>query len=93
MDRLTGQLGDEVEKAKDLAIKTVVGVVDHVIQRSIPVLGTVVEDMMTRAAANFGDHPQQHGEEPDEPVAGSGYRNPPTYWRVVCSSGARGAAE
>jgi ElaB/YqjD/DUF883 family membrane-anchored ribosome-binding protein len=79
MDKLTGQLAGEVEKAKDLAIKTVVEVVDNVIQRSVPALGTVVEDMMTRAAANFGAHPQQYGEERREPAAGSGYQTPPMY--------------
>ncbi len=78
IDRLTGQLGDEVEKAKDLAIKTVIAVVDDVIQRSIPVLGSAVEDMMSRAATNFAQ-PPQHGEESREPAAGAGYRNPPQY--------------
>jgi ElaB/YqjD/DUF883 family membrane-anchored ribosome-binding protein len=77
MDKLTEGLVGEVEKAKDLAIKTVVEVVDNVVQRSIPVLGTAVEDMMTRAAANIGAPPQQYGEERREPA--SGYQTPPMY--------------
>jgi ElaB/YqjD/DUF883 family membrane-anchored ribosome-binding protein len=77
MDKLTEGLVGEVEKAKDLAIKTLVGVVDNIVQRSIPVLGTAVEDMMTRAAANIGAPPQQYGEERREPA--SGYQTPPMY--------------
>jgi ElaB/YqjD/DUF883 family membrane-anchored ribosome-binding protein len=79
LDKLGGQLAGEMEKAKDLAIHTLVGVVDNVIQRSIPVLGSAVEDMMTRAATNFGAQPQQHGEEVRQPAAGSGYQTPPMY--------------
>jgi ElaB/YqjD/DUF883 family membrane-anchored ribosome-binding protein len=79
LDKLSGQLAGEVEKAKDLAIHTLVGVVDNVIQRSIPVLGSAVEDMMTRAAADFGAHPQQHGEEVRQPATGPGSQTPPMY--------------
>jgi ElaB/YqjD/DUF883 family membrane-anchored ribosome-binding protein len=78
MDRLAGQLGEEVEKAKDLAIKTVVAVVDDVIKRSIPVLGSAVEDMVSRAATNFSA-PPQHGDERREQFAGAGYQTPPMY--------------
>ncbi len=78
VEKLADQLGGEVEKAKDLALKTIVGVVDNAIQRSIPVLGAAVEDMMAKAATNFAP-PQQHGEEFREPAAGSGYRTPPMY--------------
>jgi ElaB/YqjD/DUF883 family membrane-anchored ribosome-binding protein len=63
MDRLTDQLGDEVEKAQDLAIKAVVAIVDDVLRRSIPVLGSAVEEMLTRTAENVGAHPQRLGEE------------------------------
>jgi ElaB/YqjD/DUF883 family membrane-anchored ribosome-binding protein len=78
MDKLTGQFGDEFEKVKDLAIATLVGVVADVAKKSIPALGHAVEDMMTRAAAEWGT-PPQHGEELCEPVSGSGYRTPPMY--------------
>jgi len=78
LDRLAGQLGDELDKAKDLAVKTLIGVVDNAIQRSIPALGAVAEDMLTRAATNFAA-PQQHGAEPRETVAGTGYQTPPMY--------------
>jgi ElaB/YqjD/DUF883 family membrane-anchored ribosome-binding protein len=78
MDRLTGQLGNEVDKAKDLAISTLVGVVGDVIRKSIPALGTAVENMLTQAAAEYG-LPQQHGEEPRRPATGSPYQAPPMY--------------
>jgi ElaB/YqjD/DUF883 family membrane-anchored ribosome-binding protein len=78
LDKLAGQLGDEVEKAKDLAVKTLVGVVDNAIQRSIPALGTVVEDLVSRAATNFSA-PPQHGDERREQFAGAGYQTPPMY--------------
>lgn len=63
MDKLTSQLGDEVEKAKDLAIATLVGVAHNVVKKSIPALGAAVEDMMTQVAAQAGAPPQQYGGE------------------------------
>ncbi len=63
MDKLTSQLGDEIEKAKDLAIVTLVGVVRDVAKKSIPALGAAVEEMMTHAAAECGAPPQQYGGE------------------------------
>ncbi len=79
IEKLADQLGGEVEKAKELAIQTAVGVVDNVIRRSIPVLGQAVEDMMARAATNLSAPPPQHGDEPREPAAGAAYNNPPRY--------------
>jgi ElaB/YqjD/DUF883 family membrane-anchored ribosome-binding protein len=57
LDRLTGQLGGEFEKVKDQAINTLVGVIGDVAKRAIPALGNAVEDMMTRAASEFGAPP------------------------------------
>jgi ElaB/YqjD/DUF883 family membrane-anchored ribosome-binding protein len=79
VDRLTHQLGNEFEKAKDLALETMVGVVRDVVRRSIPALGQAVEDLMTRAAEQVGAPPQQYGEERREPTTGSGYQTPPMY--------------
>jgi ElaB/YqjD/DUF883 family membrane-anchored ribosome-binding protein len=73
MDKLTSQIGDEVEKAQDLAIATLVGVVRNVAKKSIPALGSAVEGMMTQAASQCADPPRQHVGRRPEP-AGS-----PTY--------------
>ncbi|HKI30673.1 MAG TPA: hypothetical protein VKA46_02190 [Gemmataceae bacterium] len=61
MDKLTSQLGAEFEKAKDLAIATLVGAFRDVAKRSIPALGSAVEDLMTHAASQLAAPPQQHG--------------------------------
>lgn len=79
MDKLSGQLGDEFEKAKDLAITALAGVVGNVARKSIPALADTVEEMMTRAASELGAPPQQHGPELAEPAAGSTYRTPRAY--------------
>jgi len=79
MDKLSGQLGNELEKVKDLAITTLVGVVSDVARRSIPALGSAVEEMMVRAASESGAPPQQYGEERREPSAESAYQAPPAY--------------
>jgi ElaB/YqjD/DUF883 family membrane-anchored ribosome-binding protein len=79
MDKLTGQLGDEFEKVKDLAISTLVGVVSDVAKRSIPALGGAVEDMLVRATEQFGAPPPQHGPERQESATGAGYQTPPMY--------------
>jgi len=63
MDKLTDKLGDEFERAKDLAVTTLAGVVRDVAQRSIPALGAAVEDMMAHAAAQCASPPQQYGEQ------------------------------
>jgi ElaB/YqjD/DUF883 family membrane-anchored ribosome-binding protein len=78
LDKLADHLGDEVDKAKDLAIQTAVRVVDNVVRQSIPALGAVVEDMLGRAATNF-TNPPQHGDGRGEQVASSGYQTPPMY--------------
>jgi ElaB/YqjD/DUF883 family membrane-anchored ribosome-binding protein len=79
LDKLGSQLGDEFEKAKDLAISTLVGVVGEVARKSIPALGNAVEEMMTRVASQAGAPPQQYGQEHREPFAEPGYRAPPMY--------------
>ena len=79
VDRLTHQLGDELEKAKDLAIDTMVGVVSDVVRKSIPALGQAVEELMTRVASQVGAPPPQYGEERPEPATGSGNQTPPMY--------------
>jgi ElaB/YqjD/DUF883 family membrane-anchored ribosome-binding protein len=79
MDKLGRQLGGELEKAKDLAITTLVGVVGDVARRSIPALGQAVEEMMTRVASQVGAPPPQYGEERREKTTESGYRAPPRY--------------
>jgi ElaB/YqjD/DUF883 family membrane-anchored ribosome-binding protein len=66
VDKLTSQLGDEIEKAKDLAITTLVGIVREVAKKSIPELGSAVENMMTHAAAQLAAPPQQFGGERPE---------------------------
>jgi len=68
MDKLGSQLGDELEKVKDLAISTLVGVVGDVARKSIPAVAHTVEDMMARAAQQAGARPQQYGPEPSQPV-------------------------
>jgi len=78
MDQLTGRLAGEVEKAKELAITTAVGIVDNVVRRSIPQLGSAVEDMLNNAASSFGA-PPQYGEERRESYVDTGYQNPPKY--------------
>ncbi|HKI37772.1 MAG TPA: hypothetical protein VKA46_38320 [Gemmataceae bacterium] len=78
-DKLTSQLGDEFEKAKDLAITALVGVVGDIARKAIPALAATVEDMMTRAASEYGAPPQQHGEECFRSAAGSSSRTPPMY--------------
>lgn len=79
LDRLTQQLGGELEKAKGQVITTLVTVVGDVARRSIPALGQAVEDMLTRAAAEAGAPPRQYGEASREPVSEAGYRTPPMY--------------
>jgi ElaB/YqjD/DUF883 family membrane-anchored ribosome-binding protein len=79
VDKLTSQLGDEFEKVKDLAIAALVGVVADTAKRAIPAMTSAVEDMMARAAADFGAPPQQYGENRRQPVAGAGYQTPPMY--------------
>ncbi len=78
MDKLRHQLGNEVEKVKDLAVNTLAGVVSDVARRSIPALGQAVEDMMTRMASQVGV-PPQYGPESGEPRSGHGYQAPPQY--------------
>ncbi len=63
LDKLTSQLDAELEKAKDLAIATLVGVVHNVAKKSIPALGSAVEDMMTHAASQFPVPATQDGGE------------------------------
>jgi len=79
LDKLGRQLGDEVEKAKDLAITTLVGVVADVARRSIPALGSAVEDMMVRAATPCGAPPQQYAANRPEAEEGSNYHTPPAF--------------
>jgi ElaB/YqjD/DUF883 family membrane-anchored ribosome-binding protein len=79
MDKLGHQVGEEVEKAKDLAITTIAGVVGDVARRSIPALGQAVEEMMTRVASQVGAPPPQYGEQRRETATESGYRAPPMY--------------
>ncbi len=79
LDRLAGQVGDELEKAKELAITTLAGVVGDVARRSIPALGNTVEEMLVRATSQFGAPPPQHGPAHAEPVAATGYHTPPMY--------------
>ncbi len=50
LDKLGHQLGEELDKAQDLAITTIAGVVSDVVRRSIPAVGSAVEEMMVRAA-------------------------------------------
>jgi ElaB/YqjD/DUF883 family membrane-anchored ribosome-binding protein len=69
-DKLAGQLGVEFEKAKDLAIDAMVGVVSEVARKSIPAVAGGVEQMMTNAASNIVGQPT----EPREP-----YRHPAAY--------------
>jgi len=63
MDKLGARLGDEFEKAQELAISTLAGVVGEVARKSIPALAHAVEDMMARAAEEAGATPQQYGQE------------------------------
>jgi len=63
LDKLTSQLDAEFEKAKDLAIATLVGVVHNVAKKSIPALGSAVEDMMTEGASPIAAPPRQNGRE------------------------------
>lgn len=79
MDKLSSQLGDELEKVKDLTITTLVGVVGDVAKRSLPVLAHTVEDMLSNTAAQFGAPPQQHGPQYPEPADGPTYRQAPVY--------------
>jgi ElaB/YqjD/DUF883 family membrane-anchored ribosome-binding protein len=86
MDQLSGRLGDELDKVKDLAITSLVGVVGDVAKRTIPALAHAVEDLMVRAATQAGAPPQQYGSErPDgagerpEVPRTSGYQRPPMY--------------
>jgi ElaB/YqjD/DUF883 family membrane-anchored ribosome-binding protein len=79
LDRLGAQLGDEFEKAKELAVSTIAGVVGDVARRSIPALRTAVEDMMARAATHAAAPPQQFGEERPQRGDGARYQAPPTY--------------
>jgi len=77
MDKLSSQLGNELEKVKDLAITTLVGVVGDVAKRSLPVLAHTVEDMLSNTAAQFGAPPQQHGPQYPEPAGGPTYPQSP----------------
>jgi ElaB/YqjD/DUF883 family membrane-anchored ribosome-binding protein len=79
VDRLGQQLGGEMEKVKDLAIDTLVGVVGDVARRAIPELGRAAEQWMSRAAAQVGAPPQQYGPEHRESATGHGYQTPPQY--------------
>jgi ElaB/YqjD/DUF883 family membrane-anchored ribosome-binding protein len=79
LDKLRHQLGNELEKAKDLAVDTLVGVVGDVARKSIPALGQAVEDMMARMASQAGAPPPQYGAERGESAPGRGYQTPPMY--------------
>jgi ElaB/YqjD/DUF883 family membrane-anchored ribosome-binding protein len=79
LDKLTHQLGDELEKAKDQAIDTMVSVVSDVVRKSIPALGQACENLMTRVASQVGAPPPQYGGERREPATGSGNQTPPMY--------------
>lgn len=79
LDKLGSQLGDELEKAKDLAITTIAGVVSDVVRRSIPAMGSAVEEMMVNAAKQCGAPPQQHPQERHEGTGVSSYQTPPAF--------------
>jgi ElaB/YqjD/DUF883 family membrane-anchored ribosome-binding protein len=76
MDKLSSQLGGEMEKVKDLAISTLVGVVGDVARRSLPALANTVEEMMANAASQFA-HPQQNGPRRAASAGSTDYGLPP----------------
>ncbi len=74
LDRLTGQVGGEFEKIKDLAITTLVGVVREMGEKAVPALKENVEHMLSDAAAHF-TAPNEHNQ-PAEACSDFGAHQP-----------------
>jgi ElaB/YqjD/DUF883 family membrane-anchored ribosome-binding protein len=78
VDKLSSQLGDEMEKVKDMAIAALVGVVADVAKKSIPVLADKVEHLMTETASRVGAPLAAHEPRGDGGYGAPEYR-PPGY--------------